>query len=1233
MALSAQEVKILITAQNQASAALKAVEGDLGRLGNQGSSISAKLAPVGTALASIAVAGGAALAAGLTVGIKSAGDLEQAVANISTIKPDIDTSAVFASLNEMSTRIPQSAAALGDGLYDIFSSMEVTQEEALSLMETFAKGAVGSQTDAKTFGTAVMGVMNAYKLSAKDAGDVSDWFFDIVNKGVVTGPELAASLGPVIASAKAMGVEWRDLGPMIAAVTKEGGPAAQNINNLNNFLQKLSTKEAQKALGDLGIKTKTTTGDLRSPLEVLTDLKKRTEGMTEAAKANAMQEIFPDAQARIGAEVLMSQIDMVKKGTEEAQNSSGAAAAAYTKMSATFNSQSKLLVNSLTAIGTEIGGELLPMITPMIAKFAQDLPGAFRVSREAVDDLYGLMIGGGTSGAFNNVLMNLGATEDQAIATSDVIADLGDAWRTVQQAFAGDWAPDDSITPLALAAGNAALAILNLGNQIQLVNEAAGRMGAWDSFASGVETVRTEIELALARLDDISTSFGRLQSVLGGTSSTMNGASRAIQLLGAAFEVSTIGIGLFLDTSLMMIDVGINLVSALTAIARGFYALATGDIPTFLKAGDLAEESFRAIGTTITGWANNNVERAKQGYRAIAGAAETEMPAMATAVEGGMSEASQAAAAGFLEMASAADADLGVMAAAAVTRFAELSATAGTSTAEAVAAVDTGMAGMAPAVDAGMAGAVAGIQAAAPAMAAAAESGATQAVAAVEGQTGAANAAGASVGQNIGQGMMAGIGSYIGAVAAKAVEMVQTAIAAARGSEGADAHSPSKKTEKLGKDMADGLEIGLTKSGIGAAMIAQIQDFIRAAGDYVPVGREIARVEREIKDIRDRAQTEALFRQEDMITIESELLRLKRDQVDEERRLLPIREDVAAAERAIRDITNGSLGDRSALLENDTQRKQIRLQTLDLEKQLVGLDRDSKRAEGIQKQIDKLRDQDRLLGIEADRIRLTNDLAATAERRRVLGLGEILVAEERNIQAINRQIAVLGAEEAVFRANEAIIKNATENEIAYRQRLIAVFNAEGKPLQDRIVAGLALVDQLEKEDKISKELADKLRDIAKEAGFSTEATKGMGAAAATAAPQIDAAAKKAKEMADQAGRIADEAKDAGKEVNALANMLGKLPSWMTPKGSTTKSVLFGDSVATTSTTRDVASLVQPVALAGVGAAPGGVGAAGPMQRQDIVIDIGGTTLARLVATGMRLELRRVGTLPGLNGGI
>src|SRR4051812_34956523 len=69
-----------------------------------GTSASGHLVTPFGAIATAAAAAGTALGAFAVAGIKQAGDLQQAVANISTIKPEIDTTEVFNALNEMQRR-------------------------------------------------------------------------------------------------------------------------------------------------------------------------------------------------------------------------------------------------------------------------------------------------------------------------------------------------------------------------------------------------------------------------------------------------------------------------------------------------------------------------------------------------------------------------------------------------------------------------------------------------------------------------------------------------------------------------------------------------------------------------------------------------------------------------------------------------------------------------------------------------------------------------------------------------------------------------------------------------------------------------------------------------------------------------------------------------------------------------------------------------------------------------
>jgi len=208
------------------------------------------LRSVGQAL-SVAIT--APLVAAGVLATKTAASLEAEIANIKAIKPDLDASKLFSTLNEMQTRVPQTSQQIAAGVYNIFSSLDnISQEGATKLAENFAKGATAARTDTEKFGTAVIGVMNAYGLGVESADHISDVFFNTVNRGVVTGEELATELGNVAKQAKQAGVSFDDLGGMIVAATKEGGPAAQNINDLSNFLAKITApaKTAIHCLSD-----------------------------------------------------------------------------------------------------------------------------------------------------------------------------------------------------------------------------------------------------------------------------------------------------------------------------------------------------------------------------------------------------------------------------------------------------------------------------------------------------------------------------------------------------------------------------------------------------------------------------------------------------------------------------------------------------------------------------------------------------------------------------------------------------------------------------------------------------------------------------------------------------------------------------------------------------------------------------------------------------------------------
>lgn len=462
---------------------------------------------------------GGVIAASLGAAAKSAADLQSQIALISTIRPDINIAQVGDQIQAMSTRVAQSTEQLSESLYNVFSSVEVSQEEALRLTEEFAKGAVAARTDAETFGTAILGVMNAYKLEVEDAGHVSDVFFNTINKGVISGDQLASVLGNVSQAAKNANVNFDTLGALIAGVTKEGGEASVNVNNLNNALQKIVTEDVQQGLAALGIQTKDANGNFRDIVAVLRDLDAVLGRLSQSQRADVLQKLFPDAQARTGIQTLLSQLAFVEEVARDNAQAANVASDAYQKMGATASAQAQILKNTLIATLQDMGELALPglvaaaeRIREVVAAFNELPPGV----KSAVV----------TTGELLAVFLVLGAAGIKVVTTAIEVAT---AVRTAATAMAAGtkaaYAYASSLTAvqaasvigpalvaIGLAAAGTAITMHSLEEGTRKAADAIGgdlgdairsvdvsKLDALKSFLTGIDVAAEEAEDATAR--------------------------------------------------------------------------------------------------------------------------------------------------------------------------------------------------------------------------------------------------------------------------------------------------------------------------------------------------------------------------------------------------------------------------------------------------------------------------------------------------------------------------------------------------------------------------------------------------------------------------------------------------------------------------------------------------------------------------------------------------------------
>ena len=1110
MAVTAAEIRAILTLQDQLSGQLSKVQGELHKLGasatasgNAARAAGPSWASMSTAIAAGTVAANAfmAVAKGVVVVLTSAGsasaDFGQSMANIRSIIPDEDFARFGDQLSKTALRLgkdyPLSAAEAG-------KSMELLAQKGISAQkiieggaESVVKLASATGADLVTATGIAAAAMDTFNVQASDMGKVTNLMTGAMIRGGMSATDFGHAIqsgGAVIALA---GGSIEDASVAIAAMAKagiEGSDAGTSLKTMYMNLQP-STKGATKAMIELGLVTKDgrnaffdAQGKVKSFEEISRILSNSLEGLTEQQRLQALETMFGSDAIRaaavaaklgagaygdLGAEIRgVDAGDVAAKRMDSLKASVGQLTGSAETLAITLMGRLGPGMKTVVDTGTELLNGVLDKLDTPEAEAAFAAMGQSAV--QLGNDLYAAGQGASEFGASLSGIPVVGATLDALFqAAGSTLVALAAIMRGDAKGAAE--AITNAFGSLLTAAGAIGQEINRVGEFIGAAAQKAGDTGGWGALQNSLVNLQQTVEFAGDRVNELSATLGRASAAAGGAASPVDVLAAMIRGAALGFEYATTQIDGWVDSALSGINVATNFATGLSLLGTASQQLARGDIPGMIASVDQAGAAFSA-GIT-----------AAEDYR-LRGLERTEAQATLTGQVVGQG-------------------------------MAQVETSTVTSMAAAATAAETSMA----------------------ALEASASTHAAGAVAAVQDQAGPAEAAGRSVGSNLGSGMAAGILEWVGQVAAAARSLVSSAIGA--GEVEGEIRSPSERTKETGRMLGAGVAEGIKE--LSPEVQARMRDLIDAAAEYTPVAGEIKRVEAEIAAVRQRGQTDALFRAKEMITIDSEALRLKKEMAVAERSLLPIRQALARASREVENLSRGSLADRQNVIGMDGKRKEIRLQIIDLERQLIGMDSDSKKAESIQKQIDKLQDQDRLLSLEAERIQLTNEVSATGARIKREALDDQIRAQEDALAPLRDQIALLGAEQAVWSALEAIIKNATDNEVAERERLIAVFRAEGAPILERINAGLLLIDQLEKEGAISQELADQLRNVAKEAGASTTATEALGKAGLIAAPGIDAAAKKAEEMAKQAAAIGKAADGATDDVLELGETIGKLP--------------------------------------------------------------------------------------------
>jgi len=290
-------------------------------------------------------------------------ELETKLVNIRTLSALTDQQfrALSAEVVAMSTRVPQSAANLADGLYQLQSAGVDAQVAvkgtngqlgALELAARAATAGLATTEQAVDVGTSIL---NAFRKPVTDLESDFDVLFQTVNLGKTTFPELSQSMGLMLPRAAATGTNLHEVSAALVELTNQGIKTPEAVTRISEAIRALSTPnpEAQPFFRQLGIQW-------NGLLDTIRQVKEK--GLSNAD----LKRLVPDQQAYDAVLALTHNYDGLIGTLDRLKDSAGATANAFALQADTTASKTQILNNQMAALATQGMEGVARIVVPIL---------------------------------------------------------------------------------------------------------------------------------------------------------------------------------------------------------------------------------------------------------------------------------------------------------------------------------------------------------------------------------------------------------------------------------------------------------------------------------------------------------------------------------------------------------------------------------------------------------------------------------------------------------------------------------------------------------------------------------------------------------------------------------------------------------------------------------------------------------------------------------------------------
>jgi len=270
-------------------------------------------------------------------------------------------------LQDVSEITGQAMNKLIKARYDIVSAGFRDAADSAEVLNTSARLAVAGVSDVATAADIVTTSLNAYGLTAKHAGDVSDILFKTVQLGKTTLTQLSGTLGAAIPFAAELGIGLDELGASVATLTAGGQNTARAVTAIRAAMAQMMkpSTDLQSVLDGLGSDFRELIAQ-KGLVETFSLIAKQADIMglnigNAFGNVRAMQAVLP----LTGKSALSFANAMAEMGTR-----TGIADKAFAQIQKRIDTQIKIVWRKLQGILYTIGEELIPIVQGRIEQLS-----------------------------------------------------------------------------------------------------------------------------------------------------------------------------------------------------------------------------------------------------------------------------------------------------------------------------------------------------------------------------------------------------------------------------------------------------------------------------------------------------------------------------------------------------------------------------------------------------------------------------------------------------------------------------------------------------------------------------------------------------------------------------------------------------------------------------------------------------------------------------------------------